>query len=99
MAKHAYVLVITTPAGERHEILVKKSAQVRLEERTGRPILAQVAQSYVGAADRLAYEIGTENGIIPKDLTFDDFLDSDDEWLVDIIPPEVDVAVDGSGNA
>lgn len=99
MAKHAYTLVITTPDGIDHEILVKKSAQVRLEERTGRPILALIAQSYVGATERLAYEVGLDNDLIPKGMSFDDFLDSDEEWKVDIIPPEVDVAVDAEGNA
>jgi hypothetical protein len=100
MSKFFYTVVITPPNGERTEIPIKKSVQVKLEERLRRPIMAQVSEGYIGAPERLAYEVGVDNGVIPKELSFDDFIDSDEEWVIDLIPPEVDdVSLDGQGNA
>lgn len=98
MARTAYTLKITNPAGESRTIAVKPSLQVKLEERLGMPVWQRFIDGYTGAFDRLAFLVGQDDGLIPADMTFDDFIDSDDEWQVDIVSLGTPV-VDAEGNA
>ena len=64
------------------------------------PILAHIAQGYAYAPERLCFEVAQDAGAISKDLTFEEVIDSDEEWVFDLIPPSVEeLAVDGQGNA
>lgn len=91
------VVKITNPAGESRTILVKLSVIIELEEQTGMPVLLRSQQGYAGPALRISYKVGRDNGIIPPDVSFADFVD-DDAWLIDYSPTESPVA-DAEGNA
>lgn len=80
-------LRITNPAGEARVIAVKPSVSIALEERLGRPIWAQAFEGYTGAGARIAYEVGRDAGFIPAEVTFEEFVDADPGWEIDLVAP------------
>lgn len=90
MARRSMSVMITPPGGEPVTVPVKRSTQVRLEEELGVPVLARIQQGFTGSLHRFAYAVGRDHGVIPESLSFDDFLDTDDEWEFELVPPDDD---------
>lgn len=94
--KTAFVLRLTNPAGESRDIPVKPSLAIRAEERAGAPLWTRVGEGYTGAMARFGWEVGREEGFIPASVDFDDFVDADPGWEIDVlhtpaaIPADVD---------
>jgi hypothetical protein len=60
---------------------------IALEERLGRPIWAQAFEGYTGAGARIAFEVGRDAGFIPLAVTFEEFVDADPGWEIDLVAP------------
>jgi len=85
--KRAFTIRITNPDGTTsREIPVKPSTIIHLEERMGVPLAQRIDDGYTGAFARLGYEVGQSAGVIPDDMTFDDFVD-EDGWVIDVTVP------------
>lgn len=81
----SFRMKITPPGSEGTEVVVKRSVLIRLEEELGVPILARIGEGYTGGLFRLGYAVGRDAGIIPAGLSFDEFVDAEDEWGITFV--------------
>ncbi len=89
-------LEITNPSGESRTILVPPSLQIRLEQKHRQPLLAQSLEGFIGSAALIAYEVGLDDGFIPKTVSFTEFVDADPGWEISLVDPgtQIPTAID-----
>jgi hypothetical protein len=97
MASAAFVITITDPSGAVVDVPVKQSTLIRYEEQLGAPLAQRIRQGFTGAAERLGFMVGQQSGAIPPEMSFDEFIDSDESWSFEFRNPEPPV-VDAEGN-
>mgnify|MGYP006921442834 CR=1 FL=1 len=94
------VKVRITPPGRPDDavvVRVKRSTMIRLEEELAVPILSRIADGYTGGLYRFGYAVGREDGVIPSSLSFDEFVDADDEWRIEVMPDADPESADPNG--
>lgn len=98
-AKPFMTVKITAPDGAEHTVTVKKSMQVEIEEDLGAPLFYRLLNNFYGARERVLYEVGQRSDILPKTLTWVDFMDEhSDLWKFEVLSFDVLVA-DDEGNS